>query len=126
MARKFHETDQVIAIIGHCSKGNQAQFSFPAVLWTIWNNLEVITSQHGGGSGGFTSFAFSNIKADVAGIVLVNRQSALASSLRLQMPIRSKASRHILFRDKLRRIGAKSSPYTIEARCGSSGTPAHK
>jgi hypothetical protein len=34
---------------------------------------------------GFTSFASFSIKADVAGIVLVNRQSALAISLGLQI-----------------------------------------
>jgi D-alanyl-D-alanine-carboxypeptidase/D-alanyl-D-alanine-endopeptidase len=40
---------------------------------------------HGGGTGGFTSYAFFNTKDDVAGVVLVNRSSGLAESLGSQI-----------------------------------------
>ena len=40
---------------------------------------------HGGGTGGFTSYAFFNAKDDVAGVVLVNRASGLAESLGVQI-----------------------------------------
>jgi CubicO group peptidase (beta-lactamase class C family) len=40
---------------------------------------------HGGGTGGFTSFAFFNTKKDIAGVVLVNRASGLAESLGMQI-----------------------------------------
>ena len=41
--------------------------------------------EHGGGTGGFTSYAFFNTKEDVAGVVLVNRSSGLAESLGVQI-----------------------------------------
>jgi len=40
---------------------------------------------HNGGTGGFTTYAFFNTQHDIAGIVLVNRSSALADSLGLQI-----------------------------------------
>jgi CubicO group peptidase (beta-lactamase class C family) len=40
---------------------------------------------HGGATGGFTSYAFFNAKNDVAGVILVNRASGLAESLGVQI-----------------------------------------
>lgn len=50
-----------------------------AINWEY--SPEVATFAHGGGTGGFTSFAFFSPDHDVAGVVLVNRSSNLAQSL---------------------------------------------